>query len=334
MTTAAFARRYQTMRAAISRRLKSLEHTWDSRALTRGCNHVLRTDGKRIRPVLLILSCEATGGQMRSSLDAGVALEMMHNFTLVHDDIMDNAPSRRGRPTVHTLLGTETGLLVGDVLLGLAYASLRKTRKGNMRDILREFTSGLLDVCEGQALDLEFERRADVRVAEYFNMIEKKTARMMSTATTLGAFIAGASTGDAGRLRRFGKHLGRAFQLQDDLLDVMADQKKIGKRIGGDIISGKKTFLLLTAAERATGKDRRFLRSIMHQSKPPDNHRQQQHRILTVRSLYEKYGIIDAAQNLIAKETRLAVRALSGLPQNRATEMLRWFSGTLLHRSF
>ena len=311
--------------------------------LTDGCRYVLSAGGKRIRSTLVLLSCEAVGGTAEQALDAGASVEIMHNFTLVHDDIMDNADSRRGRPTVHRRWNVNNALLIGDVLLGLAYRNLLNTRSALIGSIVDVFTTGLLEVCEGQALDLEFGRRSDVLLPEYFRMIEKKTARLLSMAAEIGALIGNAKDRQTEALRRYGHFLGRAFQLQDDLLDVVADQRNFGKSIGGDIIEGKKTFLLLKAAERARGKDKTVLESILRRDDPGINtlvRRRSGHKvsdpqkrtIATVTRIYKRYGVIEEVQDLIRQNTRKATAALAMLPQSNAKGMLHWLSELLVDR--
>jgi geranylgeranyl diphosphate synthase type II len=276
-----------------------------------------------------LLSCEAVGGRLTDAIHAGAAVELMHNFTLVHDDIMDEAPSRRGRPSVHAHWDVNNALLVGDVLLGLAYRSLLKTRSKQIQRITDLFTTALLEVCEGQARDVEFEHRDDVDLQDYIGMIGKKTGGLISMSTELGGLIGHGTSRHVKALRAFGRHLGRAFQIQDDLLDVVAEEKKLGKAIGGDIVVGKKTFLLLTALERASGKDKTILQSVMKR-RPPEDARQ--HIVDTVTAIYRRYGVIEESVQKIQRSTDNATAALEELPGNRATEMLRWFSEQLVKR--
>lgn len=323
-----FRERYLRLRKTMDHRVASMSRAWKAKDLGEGCNYVLHAKGKRVRSILLLLSCEAVGGNSRNALDAGAAVEAMHNFTLVHDDIMDNAGTRRGHPTVHKRWNTNTALLVGDVLLGQAYAQLLRTKTTNIKQITALFTEGLLEVCEGQALDLEFERESGVSLSDYFTMIEKKTARLISMSTEMGAIIGGGTKTQIRNLRSFGHYLGRAFQVQDDLLDVVADQKDFGKTIGGDILEGKKTFLLIHAYQRSVGKDRRLLGTVMRRQ----HDKRSKALVSEVRSLYEKHGVLESARKQIRKDTEAAMSTLARLPQNRATEMLLWFSGVLLNR--
>ncbi len=326
-----FEARYASLRQMIDRRTVALARRGRPEDLNEGCRFVLSGGGKRIRAVLVLLSCEAVGGSIMRALDAGVAVETMHNFTLVHDDMMDRATSRRGRPTVHVRWDSNTALLVGDSLMGLAYLSLSRAARRLKAPLVELFTDGLLEICEGQALDLEFERRSDVTVQEYFTMIEKKTGRLISVAAEMGGLIGGGTPRQTRTLRDFGRYLGRAFLLQDDVLDVIADQSRFGKPIGGDIIAGKKTFLLLKAAESATGKDKTVITRMLasHGTVPPSRHARM---IADVTTLYQRYGVITEAKRQVRRNTALAVAALRRLPQNQATRMLQWLSEALVHR--
>jgi geranylgeranyl diphosphate synthase type II len=297
--------------------------------------------GKRIRPMLVLLSCEAAGGRAALADDAAVAIEMMHNFTLVHDDIMDNADARRGRPTVHTTLGVNTALLVGDVLLGSAYASLRRTPGERGSELAAIFTRGLLDVCEGQALDLEFEQRTDVTIREYFRMIGKKTASLIATATELGGVTGGATARQREALRRFGLSLGRAFQVQDDLLDVVADPRDFGKTTGGDILEGKRTYLLITAASRATGDDLALMTRLLAREgsrtawKSPDGQVTAAGRAIVeaATDVYRRCGVLDEARRVVQRSTADALRNLSRLRPSRARDDLRQLAQDLVTRA-
>lgn len=324
-------RRYSALKARIDRRLQQLVRERTPKDVNEACRYVLHARGKRIRAALVLLSCEAAGGNARDALDASVAVEIMHNFTLVHDDIMDNAASRRGRPTVHTKWNVNNALLAGDVLLGVAYKEILNTRTHLLREILQVFTKGLLDVCEGQALDLEFETRTDVTLTEYFEMIEKKTGRLLSTSTTLGGLIGEGTPRHVEALRKFGHYLGRAFQLQDDLLDVVASEKDFGKTIGGDIIEGKKTFLLLKALESARGNQRTILMNVINR-KRTGKPRTTTEEVRRVTEIYESTGAIAAARARVRQDTTRAVKALETLPDSRGRASLLWLSHMLLDR--
>lgn len=327
MSSVSFQRHYDRLRITVDRHLHQVlkQHSYGLTAS--GCKYVLSGGGKRVRAVLTLLSAEAVGGTVRSALQTAAAVEIMHNFTLVHDDIMDHASSRRGKPTVHVRWSTNYALLVGDVLLGLAYCSLQKTRSAHLGRMLDLFTHGLLEVCEGQALDLSYESRSRVTLHDYFRMIEKKTARLFSVATELGALAAGSRPPDVRALGTYGLHLGRAFQIRDDLLDVVADQEELGKTIGGDIIERKRTFLLLAALERTTGSERDFLKGFLAGTQPVTS-RTVQH----MTRLYHSSGAVAAAREQIQKDTRSARAALRRLPSTPARDTLRWLADYLLHR--
>jgi geranylgeranyl diphosphate synthase type II len=290
--------------------------------------------------VLLILSCEAVGGTVAHALNAAAAVEILHNFTLVHDDIMDNADARRGRPTVHRKWSVNDALLVGDELLGAAYEALLETPGFAHRNLGRVLTQGLLDVCEGQALDLELEARRNVSVKEYFRMIGKKTGSLIAAATELGGLAGGGTRRQVAALRRFGLRLGRAFQVQDDLLDVVGDPHEFGKTIGGDILEGKKTYLLLRAAERAEGDDRKLLARVLRKEGPAGEWKTNEGAVTdggraiisAVKDVYRRCGVLEEAGRVVERTTREAVSEISRLPRSAAREMLRWLAEELVHR--
>ncbi|KLT65776.1 polyprenyl synthetase family protein [Pedobacter sp. BMA] len=215
--------------------------------------YIINLGGKRVRPLLVLMATELFGKDAHEAIHAAMAIEVFHNFTLVHDDIMDNAPLRRGRQTVHEKWSINTAILSGDVMMVEANKNLAKVNPVFLKDVLDTFNATAQGVCEGQQLDMEFEERDDVSIDEYINMIRLKTAVLLGGALKLGAIIAGASEKEADLIYQFGENIGIAFQLQDDILDVYADPEKFGKQVGGDIIANKKTFLLLKAFELAEG---------------------------------------------------------------------------------
>ncbi len=326
MTDRTNSRHAEKLRTMIDRRVRALALNGNSSTLRDACGHVLSGGGKRIRGMLVLLSCQAVGGSARQALDAGVAIETMHDFTLVHDDIMDNADSRRGRPTVHKQWDANTAIITGDVLLGLAYRSLARTATKPRAQLVEVFTEGLIAVCDGQALDMELAGRTDVSLPEYFSMIEKKTGSLIATAAEMGGLIGGGSPNEVRSLRKFGHYLGRAFQLQDDLLDLVADEQRLGKPIGGDIVEGKKTFLLISAAERARGNDRDLIERVMQR-------KAQRESIPAVKELFDRYGILEEAGRRILHDTKTASRALETLRRSPAVAVLRWLAGALVHRA-
>src|ERR1700744_2149787 len=220
-------------------------------ALYEPISYILSIGGKRMRPALLLMACDLFGGDVDDALAPALAIEVFHNFTLMHDDIMDNAPLRRGRTTVHERWNKNVAILSGDVMLIEGYKLMMQVKDHLLRQILDIFNNTAVGGCAGQQVDMEFEERNDVQIDEYINMIRLKTAVVLGGALKIGALIGGADTEDAVLLQAFGEQLGVAFQLQDDILDVFGDPEKFGKQVGGDILSNKKTFLLLKALELA-----------------------------------------------------------------------------------
>jgi geranylgeranyl diphosphate synthase type II len=323
-----YEQRYLHHKQQIDRRLKQFIRQQEPRSLYGPLTYILEGGGKRIRPLILLLSCEAVGGTARYALQAAVAIEILHNFTLVHDDIMDNAASRRGRPTVHTKWDLNVAILVGDELLALAYRALLMTESHNIQKIAKVFTEGVVEVCEGQAYDKEFETRRAVRVNDYLLMIEKKTAKMVAVAAEIGALIGNGTEASIHALRRYGEHVGRAFQIQDDLLDIVANERELGKALGGDLVEGKKTFLLLEALARAEGRERKMLQAVVSNKGVP------RRLVPEYRRIYYHTGAIDAARRRIERDIGQAKHELHRLPSSDAKAMLVWLTDMLLHRTF
>ena len=215
----------------------------------------LSNSGKRIRPVLCLLGNELFDEIHPDAYHLAAAIELFHNFTLVHDDIMDKAPLRRGKPTVHAVHGEPTALLGGDVMLVVAYDYLNKIESQHIKKVIHLFNKTAKEVCEGQQLDMDFEKKDTVRLEEYIHMIQLKTSVLLAASLQLGSIIGGASDHNQGHIYEFGRNLGIAFQIQDDYLDAFGDPSKFGKQVGGDIQSNKKTFLLIHAFETAKGKE-------------------------------------------------------------------------------
>lgn len=226
-------------------------------------SYILALGGKRMRPALLLMACELFGGDINKALSPALAIEVFHNFTLMHDDIMDNAPIRRGKTTVHEKWNRNVAILSGDVMLVKGYELMMQVDDHVLRPIMNIFNETAVGVCEGQQIDMEFETQNDVHIDEYLNMIRLKTAVVLGGALKIGALIGGAPAKDADLLSDFGINLGVAFQLQDDILDVYGDPEKFGKQVGGDIISNKKTYLLIKALELAKGEQAAQLDSLL-----------------------------------------------------------------------
>lgn len=256
------------------------------RELYEPITYIMSLGGKRIRPLLSLLAYGLYGKNPEEILSQAAAVEVFHNFTLMHDDIMDQAPLRRGKATVHEKWNANIAILSGDVMLVQAYDLLLGTDPKLLPEVIRLFNKTAAEVCEGQQLDMNFEAYETVHEDEYINMIRLKTAVLLGFALQLGAILAGAEKGDADKLYEFGVDIGVGFQLKDDLLDVFADQAKFGKQVGGDIISNKKTFLLIKALELAKGKDADELNHWLSLKEFDKGE-----KVATVRALYEKLGI-------------------------------------------
>ncbi len=320
--------RYMRHRVAIERFLHRSIVSGKPISLYGPSRYVLKGGGKRIRPVVALLACEAVGGDARTAVPAAAGIEILHNFTLVHDDIMDHSPTRRGRATVHVRWDTNVAILAGDVLLALAYRALLQTRTPHTDEISKVFTEALAVVCEGQAFDKEFETRRRVHVNDYLMMIERKTGAMLSASAEMGGIIGGATGAQRNALRNYGMLVGRAFQVQDDLLDIVGDEKEFGKTIGGDLVEGKKTFLLLEAHRLAKGNDKRLLEAVLRNGGVPRS------RVPLYRRIYETTGAIASAERHVARDIASAREELTKLPAGEARATLDWLTERLLHRTF
>jgi geranylgeranyl diphosphate synthase type II len=287
--------------------------------------YAMEGNGKRLRPVLLLLACEALKGSLEAALPAAVAVELMHNFTLVHDDMMDNDDTRRGRPTVHRKWDNEAALLAGDGMMALAFHSLLRTRSTNLPRLAQILTDGIIELCEGQALDREFEQRSEVTMKEYLAMIMKKTARLLSICAEMGAIIAGADDKQVKLFRRFGEHLGLAFQIQDDLLDITISQDILGKDFGSDVKRRKKTFLYIYVMTTAAPSYRDGLKEIFQ--KPAISPEE----VLSVQRIFNESGALAAAETAARDHLNQANDCLARLAPAPTAE-LRHFVEMILKR--
>jgi geranylgeranyl diphosphate synthase type II len=224
--------------------------------------YFLKLGGKRIRPVMCLMGNELFADISQDAWQLAMAIELFHNFTLIHDDIMDKAPLRRGMPTVHEKYDPSTALLAGDVMLVAAYDYINRIQTAPIHQILQLFNTTAKEVCEGQQLDMDFEKREGVALDEYLSMIQLKTSVLLAASLKMGAILGGAGLGNQQHLYEFGRLLGLAFQVQDDYLDAFGDPAKFGKQVGGDIVAGKKTFLLIRAMETATDAQQKEIRAL------------------------------------------------------------------------
>lgn len=274
----------------------------DPKKLYDASQYLLSLRGKRVRPVLCLMANELFAPLMDDAFYAAFAIELFHNFTLVHDDIMDKAPLRRGKPTVHNQFGESTALLAGDVMLVKAYEYLNKINAKSLSGVLSLFNDTATKVCEGQQLDMDFEKQENVSMQEYENMIALKTSVLLAASLRMGALLGGAGLGNQENLYEFGKNLGIAFQVQDDFLDAFGDPAKFGKKVGGDIMANKKTFLLLKALNSVTADEKQSLEKIMQENDDS--------KIEKVISIYKTCHVDDWARELKQKYIEKAMEHL------------------------
>ena len=283
--------------------------------------------GKRLRPVLLLITTEAFGGDINAAMPAALAVEIFHNFTLLHDDIMDNADVRRGKPSVYAKWGGNVALLSGDAMLITAYKHLARVEASVLPRVMSIFSDMALEVCEGQQYDMDFETMENVSVVDYMQMIQRKTSALLSGSAMIGATMAGASEDDIRKVFRFATELGLAFQLQDDVLDSFGDET-LGKKIGGDILEGKQTFLMVQAMSKADDKEREVLRTTHLDASLSD-----EEKIARVKALYEKLDVRRVAEQQIELRFERALVALATLSiAGERTAHLAEFARNLMGR--
>ncbi len=291
-------------------------------------DYILRLGGKRMRPVLTLMAAEIFDADFKKALSAATAVEVFHNFSLVHDDIMDDAPLRRGKETVHEKWNLNTGILSGDAMLILAYQYFESYEPTIFRALAKLFSKTALQVCEGQQYDVDFETRDDVSISEYLKMIEFKTAVLVGAAMKMGAIIAETSEENANLIYDFGLNLGIAFQLQDDYLDCFGNPETFGKQVGGDIIENKKTYLYLKAMEFAKAEEREQLLHL-YSIQPHDN----SEKIESVKEFFNQTGASKATQKAIEEYTMKAFETLTKMQigEDKKT-VLRAFGEKLMKR--
>ncbi|WP_443938634.1 polyprenyl synthetase family protein [Pedobacter sp. MW01-1-1] len=295
----------QQLQQLLDTSIKNLTFPEQPKQLYEPITYIINLGGKRIRPLLVLIATELFGKDAKEAIHAAMAIEVFHNFTLIHDDIMDNAPLRRGQATVHEKWSTNTAILSGDVMMVEANKNLAQVNTIFLKDVLDTFNATAQGVCEGQQLDMEYENRDDVSISEYINMIRLKTAVLLGGALKLGAIIGGASAENADLIEQFGENIGIAFQLQDDILDVYADPEKFGKQVGGDIIANKKTFLLLKALEKASNNE---LKDWIAKKEFTNNE-----KVASVTKIYNELSIRQEAEKEMKKYADLAFQNLANI---------------------
>ncbi|MCR5050582.1 MAG: polyprenyl synthetase family protein [Paludibacteraceae bacterium] len=318
----------------INKAIESLDWQKEPRGLYEPIEYTLASGGKRIRPTLALIAAQTvinggliSGTAVNDVLPAALALEVFHNFTLLHDDVMDRAEVRRGRPTVHTKWNDNTAILSGDQMLIEAYKLLSDVPAEKLPKVLKWFNEMATGICEGQQYDVDFEHMTQVSIEDYMKMIELKTSVLLAHAMRIGGYIAGAGEAQQEALYQYGLHIGLAFQIQDDILDVYGDPKTFGKAIGGDILCNKKTLMLLTAMETASPEDKAELLEWMITT---DRNAE---KIAAVTDIYTRLGVREKCEAIMEQETSNALKQLDKLPQNEATERLRNLAEQLATRT-
>lgn len=323
-----FMKTYQEHFTSVETYIRNLKYPSSPANLYEPVSYMLSLGGKRIRPVLVMMADDMFGGTGEHAIHAAVAVEMFHNFTLVHDDIMDKAPLRRGQATVHEKWNQTVAILSGDLMMVKATELLCNSESDRLKELLTVFNKAATEVCEGQQIDMDFESRDDVSVEEYLQMITLKTAVLLGASLELGALVAGASKEDAAHLYAFGKNIGIAFQIQDDMLDSFGDGDQVGKKIGGDIAANKKTLLLIEALKLA---DETTLVSLQQWLRKENSSND---KVDAVLGIYEKLGVRAEAERLkqhYLQEAFLHLDAVA-VPDERKT-VLRSTAEGLMQRT-
>lgn len=312
----------------VNKAIESLPYDRKPQSLYAPIQYVLSLGGKRLRPVLMLMAYNMYKEDVEHILMPAIAIETYHNFTLLHDDLMDRAEVRRGNPCVHVKWDDNTAILSGDNMLVLAFSHMIQCDDKYMPFVLRLFTETALEIDEGQQYDIDFETRSDVTEEEYIEMIRLKTSVLLACALKIGAILGGASEQDAATLYEFGEKLGLAFQLQDDYLDVYGDFKTFGKQIGGDIMCNKKTYMLINAQLLANEEQASELNTWLNMENPS-----REEKVAAVTRIYDEIGVPELVRNRINQYYQEAAQALSriSLPQE-CTEILWEFAQSMLNR--
>ena len=307
----------------INKEILNLDWDREPYGLYEPIEYTLAAGGKRVRPQLAMIASQLFGGKDEDVLPAALALEVFHNFTLLHDDVMDKADVRRGRPTVHVKWNENTAILSGDQMLIEAYKLLSGVPADKLPKVLQLFNKMATEICEGQQYDVDFESQEHVTIEEYLKMIRLKTSVLLANALQTGAYIAGADEQAQEALYQFGIHIGLAFQIQDDILDVWGHPDTFGKAVGGDISCNKKTFVYLEAKRQGGERLEKWYSQVLE-----DN----TEKIAAVKEIFEQLGVRAVCEKVVEDYTQKALALLDQLPQNAATEQLRQLADKLNKR--
>jgi len=302
----------------------------DPTILCEASDHLIKAGGKKLRPSLVVLSCEAVGGRTEDALKTAAAIEFIHTFSLIHDDIMDKDEMRRGKPSVHVLWGEPMAILAGDTIFSKAFEAIAETNMENVQPqkiiaALKTVVDSCVKLCEGQALDIGFEGNLDVKEDEYLNMIYKKTGALIAAATKAGAIIGGGTEEQIEALSEYGRLIGLAFQIQDDYLDVVSDAEKIGKPVGSDIVEGKMTLMVVYTLAKASEEDKNKLISILEAN--------DESLVSDAIAIFNKYGSIDYTRDIALDNVKTAKELLDVLDESDAKESLKLIADFVVERA-
>ena len=314
----------------INQYIKELAFSRKPQGLYNPIEYVLSPGGKRIRPVLMLMAYNLYRDDVEAIFDPATAIEVYHNYTLLHDDLMDRADMRRGKATVHKVWNDNAAILSGDAMLVLAYQYMARVKTDCLKPVMDLFSQTALEICEGQQLDMEFETRHDVTEEEYIEMIRLKTSVLLAASLKIGALLGGASSADANALYDFGMHMGVAFQLKDDWLDVYGDAAVFGKKIGGDILCNKKTYMLIQALRLAKGDQLNELNDWIEAEQPNP-----QEKIAAVTRIYNATGVKQMCEEQIALYTRKGLESLErvALPAEMKEQLSQLMLGLIDRQS-
>jgi geranylgeranyl diphosphate synthase type I len=315
--------------AGVDREIEKSLDTVDPENLYNASKHLIKAGGKKIRPALVLLTAEAVGGNIEGAYKTAAAVELIHTFSLIHDDIMDEDEMRRGKPSVHTMWGEPMAILAGDILFSLAFELVAQTQVDDVPasrviKALNTVVDACIKICEGQACDMSFEEKFDVGESEYLNMIYKKTAALIAAATKSGAIIGGGTAEQVEALSQYGELIGMAFQIQDDYLDVVSDEEELGKPVGSDIVEGKMTLMVVHTLSVASPEDKEELIFILKSGDESNTQR--------AIDIFNKYGSIDYTRDIALDNVNRAKDLLDLLDDSPAKEALYDLADFMLQR--
>lgn len=315
---------------SIDNEIEASLSTIDPSKLCEASDHLIKAGGKKLRPALVVLSCEAVGGRSKDALKTAASMELIHTFSLIHDDIMDKDEMRRGKPSVHMLWGEPMAILAGDTLFSKAFETVLKTDITNLPPqrvvyALKTVVDSCIKICEGQALDIGFEGKLDVKEDEYLTIIYKKTAALIAAATKAGAILGGGTDEQIEAISEYGRLIGMAFQIQDDYLDVVSVEEDIGKPVGSDIVEGKMTLMVVHALANASKEDKSRLISILESNN--------EDLVVDAIEIFNKYGSIEYTRNIALDNVKTAKELLNVLEDSEAKESLKLIADFVLERT-